>query len=111
MTKLFTCDFIKAWIGPCPTSVTKEGERCIKHSNIKCCSCGSLATHECDEMCECTRCVCGSPLCDNCEHTIYEDGTNGGIGFNAQRPPEGMKTHCEKKHQIYAPWYMREDNR
>jgi hypothetical protein len=50
-------------------------------------------------------------LCDNCEHTIYEDGTNGGIGFNAQRPPEGMKTHCEKKHQIYAPWYMREDNR
>jgi hypothetical protein len=30
-----------------------------------------------------------------------------GIGFNAQPPPSGMKTHCRKSEQKFTPWYAR----
>jgi hypothetical protein len=53
--------------------------------------------------------VCGALLCDECEHTIAEDGTNGGIGFYRTSPlPEGFKEHCKKADQVYKPWYVRE---
>lgn len=95
------CKFIKAWIGVCD----KPGEpMCEEHSTTLCSSCGKAATHECAET---GQFVCGAPLCNDCEHTIYEDGTNGGIGFNQQEPPEGMKFHCKKTEQKYEPWYVR----
>lgn len=96
------CDFDKAWIGKCGEPVTDHG-KCVTHAPIKCASCGSSATHECAET---GMFVCGELLCDDCEHTITASGTNGGIGFNAEPPPAGMKSHCRKSEQVYKPWYM-----
>lgn len=93
------CNFSKAWVGNC-----KNEKPCKEHAEIKCGCCGGPATKECDET---GQFVCGVPLCDNCEHTIHEDGTNGGIGFNQQRPPEGMKSHCKKSEQKFKSWYER----
>lgn len=94
------CGFEEAWVGPCDAD-----SPCKEHQDLKCASCGSQATRSCDET---GQFVCGAPLCDDCEHTTAADGTNGGIGFNAQPAPEGMKKHCKKNDQKYKPWYGRE---
>lgn len=94
------CNFTMAWVGKCDQPSVASG-RCEKHL-LLCSSCGELATHDCDET---GQFVCGHPLCDNCEHTIFPDGTNGGIGFNAQSVPEGLKLHCKKTDQKYKAWY------
>lgn len=99
------CDFNVAWVGKCGEPVVENG-KCEKHKDTKCCSCGAPATHQCYET---GQFVCGFPLCDECEHTIHPEGHNGGIGFNAQKLPEGMKGHCKKTEQKYKPWYMREE--
>lgn len=96
------CGFSKAWIGKCNN---KKG-KCIEHDGLKCSSCGESATRSCPET---GQFVCGVPLCDNCEHTIYEDGTNGGIGFDGKQRPEGMKQHCKKGEQRHTPWHEREE--
>lgn len=101
--KIEQCNYGKAWVGGCKTEVSSSGDRCKEHADIKCASCGSDATRECDET---GQFVCGAPLCDNCEHTISKDGTNGGVGFNAQDPPKGMKAHCKKTEQQHSPWYV-----
>ena len=87
------CNFDKAWIGKC-----RNEKPCKEHADIKCCSCGAPATRECPET---GQFVCGFPLCDDCTHTTWPDGTNGGIGFNAQKPPEGFKSHCKKSENKY----------
>ena len=94
------CEYQIAWSGPCGK------ENCAEHALKKCISCGEKATRDCDET---GQFICGAPLCENCEHTITEDGTNGGIGFNAQKPPEGMSHHCKRSEQRYKPWYARKD--
>lgn len=98
------CKFKKAWIGKCQNEVVEGSEFCKEHNNLKCCSCGQPATHDCSET---GQFVCGSPLCDDCEHTIFPEGTNGGIGFNEQPCPKGMKRHCKKTEQKFNPWYER----
>ena len=96
------CRFNDSWAGRCG----QPGEPyCAKHTDLKCVSCGKQATQSCGET---GQFVCGAPLCDDCEHTLYEDGTNGGIGFNMRSPPEGMKIHCKKSEQRYQPWYARD---
>ena len=50
---------------------------CEHHSNEKCISCGSPATHGCDF---CGQFVCGYPLCDNCIGTT-DEGPSGTWGF------------------------------
>jgi hypothetical protein len=100
------CGFNQAWIGKCKAPVDSDGERCEKHS-LACVSCGAPATHTCDQT---GQFVCGAPLCDECTHNTHPEGHNGGIGFNALQFPEGMKTHCKKSEQKYAPWYVDEDN-
>lgn len=101
------CKFIKAWSGRCLCETVADSEYCNEHSDLKCCSCGDRATRQCDET---GQFVCGAPLCDNCEHTIAEDGTNGGIGFFRSSPlPEGYNAHCKKGEQVYTPWYTRDD--
>lgn len=101
-----TCGYGLAWIGKCKAAPAPGGARCAKHAAEKCSSCGEPATHECEET---GQFVCGAPLCDLCEHTTCEDGTNGGVGFFAvSKPPEGYKTHCRKDAQVYLPWYARE---
>lgn len=105
--RMFICGFGLAWIGECEESVINEGERCENHKDEKCSSCGEPATHQCSET---GQFVCGAPLCDNCEHTIAEDGTNGNIGFfRTAKLPDGYRAHCRKDEQIYIPWYARED--
>jgi hypothetical protein len=52
--------------------------------------------------------VCGEPLCNDCEHSTFPDGTNGGVRFNQQRCPAEMRHHCRKTEQKYLPWYARE---
>jgi hypothetical protein len=93
------CGFDMAWVGPC------KAENCTEHAALKCVSCGAKATRSCDET---GQFVCGAPLCPDCEHTLAADGTNGGVGFNAQRPPEGMGHHCKKTEQKHKPWYAQE---
>jgi hypothetical protein len=39
----------------------------------------------------------------------FPDGTNGGVGFNEQQVPEGMKRHIKKINQKHSPWYAREE--
>ncbi len=98
------CTFNEAWIGTCK----EAGEPfCEKHTQLTCASCGEQASRTCAQT---GQFVCGAPLCEKCEHTIAENGTNGGIGFNSQMPPEGMKAHCRKVDQIHKPWYEREDS-
>lgn len=99
------CGYGLAWIGKCKNPAGESG-RCIEHTTARCISCGEPATHQCEET---GQFVCGAPLCDSCEHTTCEDGTNGGIGFFAtSKPPEGYGSHCKKDAQVYIPWYARE---
>jgi hypothetical protein len=85
------CNFNEAWRGVCGK------EDCKEHKDLVCSSCGKPATHSCDET---GAFVCGSPLCDDCEHTIQDNGCNGG-----GKLPKGLKEHCKKDGQVYTPWY------
>ena len=97
------CKFVKAWIGQCKNDADESGY-CEEHKEIMCVSCGAKATHECSET---GQFVCGFPLCDDCEHTNCENGTNGNIGFfRTSKLPEGYKDHCKKSEQKYFPWYV-----
>lgn len=96
------CIFQEAWIGQCK----RDGDPlCATHSDGICVSCGSTATRNCEET---GQFVCGELLCGDCEHTIFPEGHNGGIGFNAAKLPEGMKRHCRKTEQRYKPWWARD---
>lgn len=97
-----TCGFDEAWIGKCE----EAGDPfCAKHAGRTCVSCGAVAVRNCEET---GQFVCGENLCGDCEHTIFPSGTNGGVGFNAEPLPEGMRRHCKKTEQLYQPWYARE---
>ena len=85
-----TCKFLIAWIGLCKKPASVNGF-CEEHSKEKCSSCGEQATHSCYET---MGLVCGAPLCDNCEHTICENGCNSGAKL-----PDGYKWHCKKDAQ------------
>ncbi len=98
---IVTCGFAEAWVGKC-----KNAKPCEEHADMKCVSCGEPATKTCDST---GQFVCGAPLCDECEHSIYPDGTNGGIGFNAQSCPEITKSHVKATEQKFKPWYTREN--
>lgn len=98
------CGFDEAWIGKCKQI---GNPRCAKHTGRVCVSCGADAVRNCEET---GQFVCGADLCGDCEHTIFPSGTNGGIGFNAQSLPKGMKRHCRKTEQKFKPWYARDDN-
>ncbi len=74
---------------------------CSEHIEKKCVSCGAPAMRECQET---GSFVCGAPLCNECEHTVYKDGTNGGIGFYAtSKRPKGYGEHCKKSEQVCKP--------
>lgn len=99
------CLFSVAWLGQC-----KNETPCSLHSTLKCVSCSNIATHECTET---GMFICGALLCEQCEHTIAQDGTNGGHGvsFSTTSPlPGGYKAHCKKAEQLYTPWYTRQEN-
>lgn len=94
------CGYGLAWIGPCKKTA-EPGERCTEHAGLVCASCGEPATHQCEET---MGLVCGANLCDNCEHTICENGCNSGAPL-----PSGYKDHCKKGTQKYQPWHLTED--
>ena len=99
------CKFQIAWVGQCKEETISDNDMCPKHALKTCVSCGKPATHECDST---GQFVCGAPLCDDCEHTICEDGTNGGVGFyKTSKLPDGYREHCKKSEQVYTLWYMR----
>jgi len=100
------CGYLIAWVGPCKSQPSDDSScRCDKHKDKVCASCGAPATQECDTT---GQFVCGAPLCNDCEHTIAEDGTNGGVGFVQLSPlPPGYKPHCKKTEQKFTPWFMR----
>lgn len=103
MSEHDVCGYIRAWGAPCQGPPIKGGTRCEAHSNMVCISCGEPATHACDETGEF---LCAFPLCDNCVHATFPDGTNGGVGFNAQKLPDNLrKRHIKKTEQVYSPWY------
>lgn len=87
------CNYGLAWVGNC-----KNEKPCEKHSHIKCSSCGEPATHECEAT---SQFVCGFPLCDDCEHTLHDNGCSSGGNL-----PSHLKGHCKKTEQVYKPWYM-----
>lgn len=90
-----SCKFNKAWIGKCGEETVEGKDYCEEHLGIECSSCGKQATHSCSET---FQFVCGAPLCDDCEHKIAKDGTNG-----------GRMKHVKKDEQEYKPWYEREE--
>ena len=94
------CKFVISWVGICKKE--PEHDMCAKHKEIKCVSCGKPAVKECDET---SAFVCSAPLCDDCEHTICENGCNTG------KLPEGKSSHVKKNEQVYKPWYERKNNR
>lgn len=94
------CQFDKAWIGKCKKPIGPGMTMCEEHAKLKCCSCGAPATRECSET---MGLVCGADLCDNCEHTICDNGCNNGGHL-----PPGLKGHCKKSEQVYKPWWMKE---
>jgi hypothetical protein len=97
------CKFDIAWRGKCNELAVKNG-MCEEHADLLCVSCGKPATHSCSET---GQFCCGAPLCDDCEHTIADDGTNGNIGFFQTAPfPEGMHAHCKKTEQVNFPWIV-----
>jgi hypothetical protein len=91
------CQYSVAWIGTCKKPADESGF-CEEHKKEKCASCGSQATHSCDET---MGLCCGAPLCDQCEHTIQSNGCNSG-----GKLPDGYKMHCPKDKQVYKPWWM-----
>jgi hypothetical protein len=97
------CGFNEAWRGNCKKPAIKNG-KCEEHADLVCASCGAPATHSCYET---GQFCCGAPLCNDCEHTIADDGTNGNIGFFRTAPlPNGMKEHCKKTEQVNFPWIV-----
>lgn len=91
------CGFGEAWIGPCKAEVGAEGERCEKHRGQKCDSCGADATGTCAET---MGLVCGTPLCNDCTHTLQSNGCNS----RGELPP-GLGAHCKKTEQVFKGWY------
>jgi len=89
------CGFDMGWGGTCEAAVDFGSDRCAKHGDRVCSSCGAPATRQCTET---MGLVCGADLCDECEHETAEDGTNG-----------RSNRHCKKAEQRYTPWYMRDD--
>lgn len=105
LTSQGLCYFTRAWIGRCKKPGTPF---CDDHGKQKCSSCGSQATQECSST---GQFVCGAPLCEECEHAIAPDGTNGGVGFYTTVPEDmraTWKSHCKKTEQQFQPWYARE---
>ncbi len=94
------CKFNIAWVGQCKQDADETGY-CQEHGLLVCRSYGKQATHTCHET---FILVCGTPLCDGCEHTLCENGCNSGAPL-----PKGMKDHCKKGEQVYDPWYMQDE--
>jgi hypothetical protein len=93
-TDINRCQFENAWVGQCPEPAELGERYCAKHLHLNCASCGEQATHTCDATLG--GLTCGAPVCDNCEHELDENGTNG---FHTR--------HCKKTDQKYTPWYTR----
>ena len=89
------CLFNEAWVGRCKNEIVENGY-CKKHKDLYCVSCGEKATHSCSET---MGLVCGVPLCDNCEHTLCDNGCNSG-----GKLPEGYGAHCPEGKQVYLSW-------
>lgn len=87
------CQFTIAWIGKCNEPTVKNKKYCEEHLNVKCSSCEEQATHECPETMG--PFICGYSLCDECEHEIAPNGTNG-----------NWFKHCPTDEQKYLPWIM-----
>lgn len=87
------CGFHTEWVGHC----TKDKQTCKKHKGLVCSSCGAPATRECGET---MGLVCGTPLCDDCEHTIQSNGCN-----SRGTLPHGYNNHCKKDAQVYKSWF------
>ena len=58
------CGFDIAWVGIC-----KDEKPCIKHSHLKCSSCGSPATRTCTSV---GLIDCTDNLCNNCTHVHHQ---------------------------------------
>ncbi|ORE90674.1 hypothetical protein ATO13_22181 [Stappia sp. 22II-S9-Z10] len=79
-----SCPYTIAMAGPCGR------QDCAEHAAMPCHCCGTKATHECAETFG--GCVCGTPLCDDCEHLLTSAGTNA-----------PALVHCRKGEQAHAP--------
>lgn len=86
-----TCKFHLAWRGPCNKKTDPDSDFCSEHKGLVCSSCGGEATGECNET---FGLVCGAPLCDECEHEVAPDGTNGANSI-----------HVKKTDQRYKYWF------
>ena len=61
------------------------------------------ATHQCDVTFG--GLVCGDTLCDECEHTIDQNG----VAYGHLSPKEEwLPSHCKKTEQKYKVWWERE---
>jgi len=98
------CIFIKSWVGRCKLDAI-HNQYCAEHSDKKCVNCGEQATHDCDQTM--SAFVCGAPLCNDCEHTIFKEGYNQPV--DSEDIDNKLPMHVAKGEQKYHPWYMRDE--
>jgi len=106
-----SCNFLLAWQGPCGKPTTEPDRKyCTEHDGIKCVNCGAQATKQCDETVG--PCVCGCYLCDNCEHEIAPDGTNGSTFKHVEKGAQKFKIWCDQTphEQLVGEYFMLQRN-
>ncbi len=75
-----SCPFIRAWIGHCNKPIAAGSSYCAEHARLTCVSCDAQATGECSAA---LGLVCGSPLCNDCQHD-----SNGANLYNSHKKRE-----------------------
>lgn len=82
-----TCTYELAWRGKCSEPCTERF--CDKHMKERCVSCGEQSTQECDMA---SSLVCGSPLCDDCEHGFVKNENGWWVGVHRKKSDTGHVT-------------------
>jgi len=89
-----TCGFDESWVGRCkePSGAT---ERCSKHADLKCTSCGAPAVRSCDHT---GGFVCGAPLCGDCRHSPPVKDSLNLFGMGGDHKPSEIAIEEWRKH-------------
>jgi hypothetical protein len=90
-----SCKFDMGWGGICKAAPASDGDGyCERHAGVRCCSCGEKATRECCETG--IQFVCGSPLCDDCDHGPARGGWFGlGGGHHRKADIAAMDSYID----------------
>ncbi|HEX9996698.1 MAG TPA: hypothetical protein VGB45_06115 [Abditibacterium sp.] len=86
------CTYLIGHDFPCTQPAT--GAHCTHHASMRCVSCHSLATHNCQHL---KSNICGQALCDECQHVELPNGANGQFYNHARKGEEPVMPHYGKE--------------